>query len=507
MKFPSAIAALAVAFAASSSVSAQQPMIFDSDHGPFIDDIFALGLLLQSRDLIDLQLILGTSEQPDLSALCVAAQLQESEVYDIPVAIGETLPPYEERGSVCGIPGILGFGIEPACREAFGNSTEDAELIEDGVAYAAQLMMDSGRDDWWYLVVGGQTSLRRLIEEFPEAASKIDTLLVMAGNWCADFEPYPNVTAPTDETVSTIEKGKTKKGVQSNRDTFYVILVVIVVSIHETHPFLVVSSLLHLLSFHPQNIGCDPQAANFNLDSRNIRFNNVYYVPVVVADEIGGEDYAIFTEAANSGEQPIATATLDFYKLWSEASRADPNLLVHAEALAYDPETESTPQFDAMAVMLALEMLAKDACEEGRIFRFEFDAVHFAENADEGLQPFPEAPRSAFSFHTGIIDTAVLPEQCPNITEFTFDPEETPELEYPIMAALGFVSPEAKDAVYADMARRLAGEITLCGVVSTETPSLAPSAAAGGGSMTLSFVVANAVGLVVMMGAAAVMTV
>lgn len=51
----------------------------------------------------------------------------------------------------------------------------------------------------------------------------------------------------------------------------------------------------------------------------------------------------------------------------------------------------------------------------------------------------------------------MLPEQCPNITEFTFDADETPEAEYPIKAALRFVSPETKAAVYQDMARRLAG--------------------------------------------------
>ena len=217
-----------------------------------------------------------------------------------------------------------------------------------------------------------------------------------------------------------------------------------------------------------QNIGCDPKAANYVLDGNNTVFDNVYYVPVVVADEIGGEDYAIFVEAANSGEQPIATATLDFYKLWSVASRADPDLLVHAEAMTYDPETESTPQFDAMAVMLALEMLAEQ-CGEGRIATFEMDAIHFYETTDPGLAPFPDAPRSAYSLFSGDIVQSELPEQCPNITGFTFDPDTTPESEYPVIVALGFVSPEAKDAVYADMARRLAGEIVLCGVNSTTT--------------------------------------
>jgi hypothetical protein len=46
----------------------------------------------------------------------------------------------------------------------------------------ANMITESGRDDWWYIVVGGQTCLKALIENYPEAASKIDTLIVMAGN-------------------------------------------------------------------------------------------------------------------------------------------------------------------------------------------------------------------------------------------------------------------------------------------------------------------------------------
>lgn len=69
----------------------------------FIDDIFALGLLLNSADLIDMQLVLGTSEQPELSATCIAAQIKMSGMEGmVPVAMGEELPPYEDRGSVCG---------------------------------------------------------------------------------------------------------------------------------------------------------------------------------------------------------------------------------------------------------------------------------------------------------------------------------------------------------------------------------------------------------------------
>lgn len=174
-------------------VKAQQPIIFDTDYGPFIDDVFALGLIINSGDLLDVKLVVTTSERPELSALCVAAQLGLSERTDIPVAIGASFPPHAQRGSVCAIEGILGFAMEPECIAY--NLTEP--LIEDGVEYMAQMILESGRDDWWYLVVGGQTSLKQLIAEHPEAAAKIDTLIVMAGNWCGGFEPYPDVMVRT----------------------------------------------------------------------------------------------------------------------------------------------------------------------------------------------------------------------------------------------------------------------------------------------------------------------
>ncbi|CAB9519814.1 inosine-uridine preferring nucleoside hydrolase [Seminavis robusta] len=392
---------------ASLAGAEKQPLIYDSDYGPFVDDVFALGLLVNSLDLIDLRLVLSTSEQPSLSAKCMAAQLELSERPDIEVAVGSSFPPHEERGSVCAIQGLMGFAMEPECEKYDGKPP-----IENGIEYMAQMIIDSGRDDWWYLVVGGQSSLRALIEQYPEAAEKISTLVIMAGNFCADFEPYPGVMAPTDET----------------------------------------------------NIGCDPAAANFVLDANNVQFDNVYYVPVVVADHIGGEDYKIFTEATESNA--AANATLQWYKIWSEAGRADESLLIHAEAMKYDPDTESTPQFDPVAIMLVLELLA-DTCDE-RISLIEFDGIHFFEAGEDGLKPFPEAPRSAFSLHTGV-DQSALPAECPNITEFVFDPESTPELEYPVKVALGFKSAEAKAAVYEDMARLMAGQRTLCGIDLSDT--------------------------------------
>lgn len=156
--------------------AAKQPLIFDSDYGPFIDDVFALGLLVNSLDLVDLKLVLATSDRPELSATCIAAHLELSGHSEIEVAVGSPFPDYSERGSVCAIEGILGFAMEPEC-----NAYTGLPPIENGVEYMANMIMDSGRDDWWYLVVGGQSSLRALIETYPEAAAKVDTVIVMAG--------------------------------------------------------------------------------------------------------------------------------------------------------------------------------------------------------------------------------------------------------------------------------------------------------------------------------------
>ena len=88
-------------------VTAQQPVIFDTDYGPFIDDIFALGLLINSGDLLDLKYVIATSESPDLSAKCAAEQLSLAGRSDVPVGIGATFPDYSMRGGVCAVPGLV----------------------------------------------------------------------------------------------------------------------------------------------------------------------------------------------------------------------------------------------------------------------------------------------------------------------------------------------------------------------------------------------------------------
>lgn len=376
-----------------------KPLIFDTDYGEFIDDVFALGLILNSEDLLDLKYVITTSEDPEQSAKCVAKHT-EMAGFDIKIGQGLSYPDVSLRAGVCYDNGFTRLGMPLA---EFCNDGPALPFDTDGIASMAAMIEESDRDDWWYMLVGGQTTLKALIEDYPVAASKISTLIVMGGNWCADFEIYPGVDAPTDET----------------------------------------------------NISCDPGAANF-VSSTESPFDEIYYVPGVVADEIGGEDYMRFVDAAVSGDDAGALATLEFYKAWSAAARLDPSYLVYAEAWKYDPETESTPQFDACAVMLALQLLDDDKCDD-RMTVYEVESgVHFLEPGDDGLQPFPAAPRAGFSLLPEGFGIAELPEICPALTEFTFDPETTPDTR-PVKVTLGFTDQEAKDSLYAEMAARMAG--------------------------------------------------
>lgn len=163
-------------------------------------------------------MVLTTSEKPMLSAQCVAKHLDLAGKTEIPVGVGRELPAYSKRGSVCGIPGLVGFALENVCKEV-----DLPTLKEDGLEEMVKMIMESGRKDWVYIAVGGQTTIKALLEEYPGAAAHIDTLIIMGGNWCAHFDPYPGVTAPTDET----------------------------------------------------NIGCDPAAANFVVDGSKNPIKNV----------------------------------------------------------------------------------------------------------------------------------------------------------------------------------------------------------------------------------------
>jgi Inosine-uridine preferring nucleoside hydrolase len=242
-----------------------------------------------------------------------------------------------------------------------------------------------------------------LIDKYPGAAAKIDTLVVMGGNFCVGYEPYPDVMAPTDET----------------------------------------------------NIACDPASANFVLDGAKNPITNIYYVPVEMADAIGGDDYLKNVAAANPG----AAATLDFYRAWSKAGRADAALLIHLEALAYDPETESSPQFDPCAIMLTLELLDDHRCQD-HVMLYNFDAVRFWRRVK--ANPFQIRRDLPFRSVLKVQRLLLCRTNTQLLSEYTFDPADTHEYEMAIRIALGYTSPAAKAQYHASMASRVAGEIPDC---------------------------------------------
>lgn len=456
----------------SAAAGHQPPTILDTDYGSFIDDIFAVGLLLQSTDVLDTRLILTTSEEPEWSANCVSEQISRSDLgFDVPVAIGETLPPYSERGTVCGVPGLIGFALFDTCAEL--KPQQGVGLppppIPNGVAHAAKLLDESDRTDWTYIAIGGQTSLRKLIRDHPAAISKIQNLVIMGGNWCTGFEAYPGVPTPTAET----------------------------------------------------NIGCDMAAANFVLEAaaeatlQQRHFPEIHYVPVSTVNVLSGDDYALITEAAtatishsNSNSISInshnnhnphyskaAHATIDFYNAWSASARASPSLLVYKEAMTFDPSTESTPQFDAVAVLVAMD-IARGA-SGARVAQHEFaNGVHFvtnqeAELASEHPDFFRGTPApAAYTLWSGdeaSINDKVgggrnngmdsnISDRCQDLTPYHFDPslrppissseEEEGQPKRPptppvrIRAALGFVSQDTEQDFFHEMALRISGRWT-----------------------------------------------
>jgi hypothetical protein len=151
------------------------------------------------------------------------------------------------------------------------------------------------------------------------------------------------------------------------------------------------------------------------LDSNNhigLEFPNIYYSPVVTAAPLSGNDYKLITDAAtatattsgennNKADNAAAKAMFDFYKAWSAVSRLKPELLVYLEAMAYNPDTESTPQFDAVAVLLAMDIVRGMA--DTRLVQEEFvNGIHFITNDEVGIAEFIGQPHASYTLWTGI---------------------------------------------------------------------------------------------------------
>jgi hypothetical protein len=265
------------------------------------------------------------------------------------------------------------------------NST--APFEEDGIQAAADLILESNQSDWVYITTGSTTSVRALQERFPDASKQIDVMVVMGSNFCDEYSPYVGVPAPVQET----------------------------------------------------NTACDPEAMHI-ISSVNGVGNKLFFTPVLINDALYQDDYAKVVAAAEAGAAG-PKAIIDFYKAWSEAGRADPSLLIHAEAMAFDPETESPPLWDPAAVMMAIQVLTNHS-DDDWLALYQVPGVDFNSSA------YTILPQSF-----GPID---LPDQCPSLVDAKFNLAD--ENKRPATVALGFVSDKAKEKFYQDMARRMASD-------------------------------------------------
>jgi len=220
---------------------------------------------------------------------------------------------------------------------------------------------------------------------------------------------------------------------------------------------------------------------------------------VVTVQPLSGKDYMLIKDAASPSDPHYskgAHATIDFYEAWSVASRADPGLLIHKEAMTFDPAYESTPQFDAVAVMIAMDIARGDA--GSRTAQYEFaNGVHFVTREEEELaKEHPEffkgnPAKAAYSLWSG--DEASLNDKlgredksnpisgkCQDLTQHYYDPSIAPPSSsnsddpslppppVPIKVALGFVSNETEKDFFHEMALRISGRFS---PTSSETAS------------------------------------
>lgn len=314
----------------------------------------------------------------DLAAKCTAEHLRVADRLDVLAAKGASIKDIPRAG-VCADADFLGFALRDKCI----NSTAPYE--DDGIQAAADLILNSNRSDWVYITTGSTRSVRVLQERFPEAAKQIDMMVVMGANFCDEFSPYVGVPAPVQET----------------------------------------------------NAACDPEAMDI-ISSADGVGNKLYFTPVLINDALYQDDYAKVVAAAESGAAG-PKAIIDFYKAWSDAGRADPTLLIYAEAMAFDPQMESPPLWDPSAVMMAIQLLTLDTSDDW-LELYEVPGVDFNS--------------SAFTILPESFQPTELPDQCPSLVDAKFTLAD--ENKRPATVALGFVSDEAKEKFYQEMARRMA---------------------------------------------------
>lgn len=316
----------------SDSTGLPRPVILDEDYGAFPDDIFSLALALELKDIMDVKAVVATSMDPFTSALCMAQHLFMAGRPDIMVFQGKDIHEAPFRAGIWIPEDLVGFPLREKCESIlkYVNDPAMSGLVNfSDTEGLAQMLEESGRDDWVYITLGGMTTVAALTQEYPEAAARIKDMVVMGANVCGEKEIYDRVWAPVQET----------------------------------------------------NVACDPTAANF-VFSRDGPGQNLYVMPVGPGqDTIDGRPYQKIVQAAESSKCPGAAALLDFYFEWSKQARADETVLTHYEAVAYDPQVSSALRYDPTAVLYAAQLLTEDDETDDLVVDIEVPGILFDDEA------------------------------------------------------------------------------------------------------------------------------
>jgi inosine-uridine nucleoside N-ribohydrolase len=402
-----------------------------------------------TRERMDLRAIVTTSDNPFVAAQCVARHWSLSGTdLAIPILAGSRYPTYTERGGKCAVPGSLPVPLLSECQlpsstqSSFNssnvttsdfstNSNNNVSLIQDALV---DMLMSSDRDDWVYIVSAGQTTLRDLIERYPGAASKIQSLVIQGGQFC-------NVGGAEDTT----------------------------------------------------QVSCDPRAANTVLDASHNPIANIYYIPVHMADIMTPVDAAqLFTASAID---PIVRSTLHMYRAWLNgieatndrvASQSSSNNSTHttnssnASTTAEDLMTtittlDSIPLYHAAAVLVAWQIIHADCpavMSTASPSWYPLTRVQFVEAVTDVSTATPRiaAPSNSSlpigtALHDGGEYISSLPFDCPTLTSPSWGGESANRHPFtlPVHMSLGFSDASVRSDWYHQVAAGMAGvPLTQC---------------------------------------------
>ena len=150
------------------------PVIFDTDIGSDIDDVFALSLILKSPEL-DLKLITTVSGDTHYRAKVAAKFLQISKRTDIPVAPGRHAQASAEF-------------LRPWIND-FSTTTYPGDIKQDGIAEIISLLK-AADNPVTIIVAGPMTNIAEVLQRAPELATKM-RLVGMHGSIYKGYDDNP----------------------------------------------------------------------------------------------------------------------------------------------------------------------------------------------------------------------------------------------------------------------------------------------------------------------------